>query len=476
MKRLVSLLAILSFSLVLFAHPWKPGHYVIIDTDGGIDDIKAISMLLASPDVRVLGITVSPGALDISMAYKKVKSLLNSYYHEGIPVGVNRLCDFVSPGFKTAMEASWGDENGINVQSAPDADSVINDILNQESTKVSIICLGGLSTVNDALNNIPVFRKQVKEVIWSSPGPDEKSAFNYSIDRKSASKVLKSGIPVNMVKGSGDEIFYNDSLIDDLSSVHTVYASKVASYLRSQQARNHQYSMEGIDEMTVLYLHYPGLFATTSSGGNTVSTPGNTDSLRYKTVEILAGLTVAKNQVIREFPDDPSFYFHDIEPYVTAIINKYGKDEWTSGVIANELHRHLGVFAILGVKMGIRAREYFDTGVDEFTVVSHAGSVPPLSCMNDGLQVSTGATPGHGLLTVDNDPPYSPSAEFTHLNRKIRLTLKPELAKKILDELKEINYVYGLDSNIYWELVRKNTIKYWLDLDRHNIFTIVEMR
>jgi inosine-uridine nucleoside N-ribohydrolase len=33
---------------------------VIIDTDGGIDDIRAITMLLASPDVRVLAITVSP--------------------------------------------------------------------------------------------------------------------------------------------------------------------------------------------------------------------------------------------------------------------------------------------------------------------------------------------------------------------------------------------------------------------------------
>jgi hypothetical protein len=58
------------------------------------------------------------------------------------------------------------------------------------------------------------------------------------------------------------------------------------------------------------------------------------------------------------------------------------------------------------------------------------------------------------------------------MNRKIRLTLKPEFTGKISAELKEINFVYGLDSNIYWELVRKNSIKYWLNLDRHEIFTI----
>jgi pyrimidine-specific ribonucleoside hydrolase len=184
---------------------------------------------------------------------------------------------------------------------------------------------------------------------------------------------------------------------------------------------------------------------------------------------------VARNQVIKNMPADPSFYFDDIKPYVTDIIRKYGIDEWISGVIANELHRHLGVFSIVGVKMGIRAREYFNTGVDEFSAVSFAGSVPPLSCMNDGIQVSTGATPGHGLLTVKNDTPAKPSVEFTYMNRKIRLTLKPELTQKISSELKEINFIYGLDSNIYWELVRKNSIKYWKDLDRHEIFVIEEL-
>jgi len=125
--------------------------------------------------------------------------------------------------------------------------------------------------------------------------------------------------------------------------------------------------------------------------------------------------------------------------------------------------------------MGVRAREYFNTGVDEFTATSFAGSMPPLSCMNDGIQVSTGATPGHGLLHVRNDTAATASAEFAYMNRKIRLTLKPAIAGKIISELKEINFVYGLDSNIYWELVRKNSIKYWSVLDRHVIFVIEEL-
>ncbi len=475
MKRILFILVCISINLTLFSHPWKPGHYVIIDTDGGIDDMKAITMLLASPDVRVLAITVSPGALNTGFAYKKIRSLLNSFYHEGIPVGINRISDFKSSDFQVALNTSWGDENGLDEKNAPEANNLISEMLSTESTKVSFICLGGLSTVSEAIKTLPVFKQQVKEIIWSSDGPENSAGFNYNIDKSSATRVLKGDIPVRIVKGTGDEVFYNDSLLNEISAIPTIYAKKISGYFNSDIARNHPYSKKGKDEMTVLYLHYPELFTTLLSKKNNVSTPRNIDSLRTKSVQILAGMTVAKNQVIKDFPVDPSFYFADIEPFVTDIIDRYGIDEWVSGVISSELHRHLGAFTIIGVKMGIRAREYFNTGVDEFSLISYAGSSTPLSCINDGLQVSTGATPGHGLLTVDNDPPTSPSAEFTYMNRKIKLTLKPELAEKISSELKQINFVYGLDSNIYWELVRKNSIKYWLDLDRHDIFTIEEI-
>ena len=36
--------------------------------------------------------------------------------------------------------------------------------------------------------------------------------------------------------------------------------------------------------------------------------------------------------------------------------------------------------------MGVGQDKYFDTGVDEFSTISYAGSEPPLSCINDGLQ------------------------------------------------------------------------------------------
>ncbi len=478
MRSVIIFLAGLLTALPLTAHPWKPSHYVIVDTDGGTDDMKAISMLLASPDIRVLAVTVSPGALSERNTYIKVKSLLNSYFHQGIPVGINRESGYTPEEFPVALQSIWGPEQGIDPDRAPDYSELIEKILEAEKTKITFISLGSMSTAYLSLKNVPLFRTQVRDFIWSFDGTSETDGFNYNIDRKASAGILKQEIPVKIVRKPPveDNEFYGAGFIRTIGMVKTRYADKIFVFLNSEPARNHSFSFAATDEMVPLFLHYPDLFLNKTMGNVTNCFPSEAEGLKDAMIKILKGETVSRNQVIKEMPADPAFYFDDIEPDVTTIINRYGPDEWASGVLANELHRHLGVFAIVGVKMGIRAREYFNTGVDEFEAVSYAGDVPPLSCMNDGLQVSTGATPGHGLLSVRTDTVVRPSVDFTYLDNKIRLTLKEDIAAKISSELKEINFIYGLDSNIYWELVRKNSIKYWLSLDRHEIFDIEVLR
>jgi pyrimidine-specific ribonucleoside hydrolase len=465
MKRSIIILFALLMSLPLLSHPWKPAHYVIIDTDGGVDDIRAINFLLASPDVRVLAITTSSGTLSAENAYLKVKSLLNSCFHEGLPVGINRKSSFISPSFPLAMETKWGDESLLNSDSAPEAIKLISEIIAAEKTKISFICLGGMGTVFSAISKIPDFRLQVKEIIWSANGLMDTNGFNYNIDKEASQRIIKGDLPVIIVRKPEASDFYNEDLFKGMSVINTPYAKKISEFINSLASRNHSYSFQGVDDMVPLYIHFPELFLIVNNGKNSDCTPRNITLLREKVLVILKGETVARNQVVKSFPAD-------VQKDMSQIIDKYGIDEWTSGVLANELHRHLGVFAIIGVKMGIRAREYFATGVDEFRATTFSGSIPPLSCMNDGVQVSTGATPGHGLLTVSNDTITRPSAEFSYMNHKIRLTLRPAIAEKINKELKELSFVNGLDSNIYWELVRKNSIKYWRDLDRHDIFEI----
>jgi len=75
-----------------------------------------------------------------------------------------------------------------------------------------------------------------------------------------------------------------------------------------------------------LYLHYPKLFQYDTIADDFVCLR-NISSVRDATIKILSGETVAKNQVIKVFPADSSFYSTDVEPFVDGIIKKYGMDD-----------------------------------------------------------------------------------------------------------------------------------------------------
>jgi len=200
MKKYYFIPAFLILNLSLLAHPWKPSHYVIIDTDGGIDDMRAITMFLASPDVRVLAVIASSGTLSAENTYRKVKSLLNSYYHEGVPVGINSKGSFKSPDISMALNTKWGDETGLTPQNAPEAPDLISWVFSEEKTKITFVSLGGLTTAWSAFNSIPTFSRQVKELVWSADGFSDTKGFNYNIDRRAAAGILKGSIPVKIIR------------------------------------------------------------------------------------------------------------------------------------------------------------------------------------------------------------------------------------------------------------------------------------
>ena len=191
-------------------------------------------------------------------------------------------------------------------------------------------------------------------------------------------------------------------------------------------------------------------------------------------IQVLRGKVDAESRVFYGFPTDAALYAVDVQPFIDSTLLRYGMSGWRAGVLANELHGHLGIYAIIGVKMGIRAREYFNIGVDDVVITTFAGSTPPISCMNDGLQVSTGGTLGHGLITVSKQGPARPQASFTFKNKEILLTLKPEYSARIAADVKRCVELYG-SSPEYWQYIRALALQYWRDFDRHEIFEIAAL-
>jgi pyrimidine-specific ribonucleoside hydrolase len=182
------------------------------------------------------------------------------------------------------------------------------------------------------------------------------------------------------------------------------------------------------------------------------------------------------NVVLREYPHSACQFTTDLAPYVDRIIERHGHEEWKAAVLTNEMHRHLGIYSIIGVKMGIRAREILQAGLDELVVDSFTGLHPPVSCMTDGLQVSTGASLGRGTIFVREVMLGEPVAVFRKDGQQIKLILKQPIREEINTLIRAYSSSSAHETHEYFEKIRNISITYWLELDRNDIFEVYKIQ
>ena len=93
-------------------------------------------------------------------------------------------------------------------------------------------------------------------------------------------------------------------------------------------------------------------------------------------------------------------------------------------------HGHLGPYAVIGYKMGEKANKLLGSDPFSKSAVVWTGSTPPMSCIIDGIQLSSGCTLGKGNLSVNSDG--LPKARFTNNNGKqIEIVLRSKVMHEI---------------------------------------------
>lgn len=191
---------------------------------------------------------------------------------------------------------------------------------------------------------------------------------------------------------------------------------------------------------------------------------GHPENLEIKVGESENASCVLTQQVL-----PPELYAPDVRVIMQATVERYGATEWCKVVSANNIHGHLGIYSTLGAKMGCLA-QLLSGGGEEPHVLSYAGSQPPVSCLNDGLQVSTGATMGHGLFAVSDEAVKRVEAVFTWKTRKLRLRLKPQYEQAIQSDIRRGVEQYA-HTPPYWAYVRSLALKYWSEWSAADIFS-----
>jgi formylmethanofuran dehydrogenase subunit E len=92
----------------------------------------------------------------------------------------------------------------------------------------------------------------------------------------------------------------------------------------------------------------------------------------------------------------------------------------------SQFHGHLGPYVVIGYRMGLLAKSELQ---GKLNAKVFSGLRPPLSCLADGVQFSSGCTLGKGNIEVQDQG--LARSEFFCADRALVITLKEDVRRDI---------------------------------------------
>ena len=460
--------------------PIKLKHTIIIDTDCAIDDMRAISLLLSRPEITIKAILLSDGTLSPNEGLEKVRALLHEFNRDSVVIACGDVLAGVNPPWRQFnRQINWGVV--VPNQSAPAQNALLclSEQLKHTNEKIILVCLGPLTNIAQLVKKESTLLPKIERIIWYNESVKPLQGFNYECDKNAVNTVFESGLRVDVISNLAKEEALFDTSLYAVCRRSDMLLGEILYKVYSQPAvleKLNQRHFRLCDDLVALYLTNPELFDINPMMQNTkirYNQDYNIIGVREAINDMIRGVyTSERNIVFNTFPNSREMFTYDVRQIMDSAIARYGYDEWKANVMTDEFHGHLGVFSIVGAKMGIKARELFGVGPDQLEVTTFAGTRPPYSCLNDGIQVSTGATLGQGLIKISNDSVRRPEALFSYKGRTIKISLKKDYLQQVDADIDEGIVKFGLMDDGYWKLIRRNALKYWLGWDRNKIFDI----
>ncbi|MBI4645135.1 MAG: nucleoside hydrolase [Bacteroidia bacterium] len=458
----------------------KAQREIIISTDCAVDDLRSLCEFFAVPEINIKAIVSTDGMLHPKEGRIKILELLQQLNIKNIPVGEGKqLHKETSKHADFLLFVKWG--NALQNPEKPiPAEEILESVFTNTKNPLTVFCLGPLTDISDFVKKYPEQKTNIKKIIWYNGSVQPLSGTNYEFDKEAADYLFKSSISIDVILNLGNKkAVLSKEYFKEIDKIKTVFAKQISE---SHQNENIISSMNSgycqlCDDLLPVYFLYPNLFDMETLLSNvSISMTKNIsfEAVKEKILQILAQTYSLENNIIFDkFPSDSTTLFkYDVREIMNDVIKKYGKDEWRVCVLTNEIHGHLGTYSIIGAKMGMLARDILKAEIDRIEIISFAGTQPPLSCLNDGLQISTGATLGLGMIEIKKDTVSLPSAIFIYKGKKVKLTLKKEINDKITNDINNGIVKYGNLTQGYWKLIRAIALKHWLELDRNTIFEI----
>lgn len=184
---------------------------IIIDTDPGVDDAVAILLALASPELRVLGLTVVAGNVERDIGAANARRILTLAGRTDVPVHSGAGQPFKRPLITAAHYHGADGLGGVSLPepsaalASADAVAFIIDTLRRSREPVTLCPIGPLTNIAMALARAPDIVPAIAEIVlmggsWRAGGNVTPAAeFNIWCDPDAAAMVFSAGAPIVMV-------------------------------------------------------------------------------------------------------------------------------------------------------------------------------------------------------------------------------------------------------------------------------------
>lgn len=443
---------------------------VVVDTDLGLDDLVAVAMILQAPDVEVAAAVAGDGVADAATAAGQLTRLVAEFNRGDVVVFAAPVDPaFPPPPFRARARDAV--DSALPGAAASEPRPWSPDAYLAAGHRTTVLALGPLTRIADALAASPRLAAGIGRVVVSG-GPDDPADWNLAADRDALETIRSASVEVVFVRpggrGSKPALWYTDRLAGGQGTA--LGEALLDRLLADAEVRAHYLGTLASfhDELAALYLLRPELFTEAGAG---IVEPVDGDAAAAAIADALSGGRQRKDRVV--FVDGPlpaEVLRDDVRARRDAILAANGPDEWFAQLLLNELHEHLGAYSIIGVKMGLRAAELLNAPQHAMTVVSSAPAEQPVSCLNDGLLVSTGSTPGRGLFSHTPGPPGTVVASFAYNGRTVELRLKDEYRTRIRTAIQGLLRHTTLEDDEYWEGVRELGLDIWQSWHRRDLF------
>ena len=250
-------------------------HKVILDTDIGtdVDDALALTVLLGSPEVDLIGITTVYG--DVRLRSQIAMNLCSMVSRE-IPTYMGE--DKTISGREVWMSGSEGknfkDLDSFTPQPTSAVDFLVNTVDSQPDS-IDVIAIGPLTNIAQAIESDQDFEKKVKRV-WIMGGDFTQSRVehNFKCDVDAARIVLESSIPISILDlpSSQKTIIRMDEIeqIRNAPVFGTILYTEIMSWI---EPRNQDWTIPH-DPIAALSLLSPEFFESSPTGKAKIDSEG----------------------------------------------------------------------------------------------------------------------------------------------------------------------------------------------------------